>query len=75
MSELTTIAYNEKDLFTYLQKDRLLIAKKLNDENMENTKNVKEEKKTFKGVVKNIGNFFKRSANSYEQKTHPLIKP
>ena len=74
MSELTTIAYNEKDLFTYLQKDRLLIAKKLNDENMENTKNVKEEKKTFKGVVKNIGNFFKRSANSYEQKDTSIDK-
>lgn len=73
MSDLT-IAYNEKDLFVYLQKDRLLIAKKLNDENIDKTAKVKEEKKTFKGVVKNIGNFFKRSANSYEQKDETIDK-
>ena len=73
MSDLT-IAYNEKDLFVYLQKDRLLIAKKLNDENIDKTAKVKEEKKTFKGVVKNIGNFFKRSANSYDQKDETIDK-
>ena len=73
MSDLT-ITYNEKDLFVYLQKDRLLIAKKLNDENIDKTAKVKEEKKTFKGVIKNIGNFFKRSANSYDQKDESIDK-
>ena len=73
MSDLT-ITYNEKDLFVYLQKDRLLVAKRLNDQNIENTKDVKEEKKTFKGVMKNIGNFFKRSANSYDKKDESIDK-
>ena len=71
MSELTII-HNEKDLFVYLQKSRLLIAKKLNEENIERTKNVKEEKTTFKGVVKNVGNFFKRGANNYEKKDETI---
>ena len=71
MSELTII-HNEKDLFVYLQKNRLLIAKKLNDENIERTKNVKEEKATFKGVMKNVGNFFKRGANNYEKKDETI---
>ena len=73
MSDLTT-TYNEKDLFVYLQKDRLLVAKRLNDQNIENTKDVKEEKKTFKGVMRNIGNFFKRSANSYDKKDESIDK-
>ena len=72
MKELVSVAYNEKDLFVYLQKNRLLIAKKLNDENIERTKEVKEDKTTFKGVVKNIGNFFDRSAHGYEQKDESI---
>ena len=74
MSDLTTITYNEKDLFVYFQKNRLLTAKRLNDENIEKTKKVKEEKKSFKGFVKNVGNFFKRSANSYDQKDETIDK-
>ena len=73
MSEIIT-TYNEKDLFVYLQKDRLLTAKKISGENMENTAKVKEEKKTVKGFFKNVGNFFKRSANSYEEKDEAVEK-
>ena len=73
MSEIIT-TYNEKDLFVYLQKDRLLTAKKVSGENMENTAKVKEEKKTVKGFFKNVGNFFKRSANSYEAKDEAVEK-
>lgn len=71
MSELTII-HNERDLFVYLQKNRLLTAKRLNDENIERTKKVKEEKTTIKGVVKNVGNFFKRSANNYDKKDETI---
>lgn len=71
MSELTII-HNERDLFIYLQKNRLLTAKRLNDENIERTKKVKEEKTTIKGVVKNVGNFFKRSANNYDKKDESI---
>ena len=74
MKELVNVAYNEKDLFVYLQKNRLLIAKTLNTENVERTKDVKEDKTTFKGVVKNIGNFFDRSAHGYEQKSESIEK-
>ena len=73
MSELV-VAYNEKDLFVYLQKSRLMLAKKLNEENLERTKNVKEEKTTFKGFMKNVGSFFERGANSYEQKDESIDK-
>lgn len=73
MSDLI-IARNEKDLFVYLQKNRLLIAKKLNEENIERTKNVKEEKTTFKGFMKNVGNFFERGANSYDKKDESIDK-
>ena len=41
MKELTTV-HTEKDLFYYLQKLRLLTAKNVNDEKIENSKNVKE---------------------------------
>lgn len=71
--ELITIN-NEKDLFLFLQKDRLLTAKRLNDGNIEKTKKVKEDKKTFKGTIKNIRNFFKRSAHGYEEKDGSIEK-
>lgn len=64
MSELT-IVYNEKDLFYYIQKLRLETAKKINDDKIEKSKNVKEEKATFGGVMKNIGHFFERGVMSY----------
>ena len=64
MSELTVV-YNEKDLFYYLQKLRLLAARRVNDEHIENSKNVKEEKATFKGTMKNISNWFERGAMNY----------
>lgn len=72
MSDLT-ITYNEKDLFLYFQKDRLLTAKRINDENIEKTKN-DEENKSVKGFFKNVGNFFKRSANGYSQKDESIDK-
>ena len=71
MSDLT-ITYNEKDLFLFLQKDRLLVAKRINDENIEKTKNVKEDKATLKGVVKNVGNFFKRGAGGYDKRDESI---
>ena len=67
MSELT-IVHNEKDLFYYIQKVRLDIAKKCNDNNIERSKNIKEEKATFKGVMKNVSNFFERGAMNYSER-------
>ena len=67
MSELT-IVHNEKDLFYYIQKVRLDNAKKCNDNNIERSKNVKEEKATFKGVMKNVSNFFERGAMNYSER-------
>ena len=64
MSELVAV-HTEKDLFYYLQKLRLLTAKNVNDEKIENSKNVKEEKATFKGTMKNISNWFERGAMNY----------
>lgn len=68
-----TLTYNEKDLFAYLQKTRLEVAKRLNDLNIEKTKNVKEEKVTFKGTVKNIGHFFQRGINNYNKKDDTIV--
>lgn len=73
MSDLIT-TYNEKDLFAYFQKNRLLTAKRLNDSNIADTAQVEEEKTTFKGTINNIGKFFKRSANSYDQKGEAINK-
>ena len=52
MSKELTVVHNEKDLFYYLQKIRLLESKRINDEKIENSKEVKEEKATFKGTMK-----------------------
>ena len=60
--------YNEKDLFIFIQNLRLKTAKDLNDRNVEDTKFIKEEKRTFSGTLKNIGNAFKRSAHNYSGK-------
>lgn len=65
MSKELTVVHNEKDLFYYLQKIRLLESKRINDEKIENSKEVKEEKATFKGTMKNISNFFERGVMSY----------
>lgn len=65
MSKELTVIHNEKDLFYYLQKIRLLESKRINDEKIENCKEVKEEKATFKGTMKNISNFFERGVMSY----------
>lgn len=65
MSKELTVVHNEKDLFHYLQKIRLLESKRINDEKIENSKEVKEEKATFKGTMKNISNFFERGVMSY----------
>ena len=65
MSKELTVVHNEKDLFYYLQKIRLLESKRINDEKIENSKEIKEEKATFKGTMKNISNFFERGVMSY----------
>ena len=65
MSKELTVVHNEKDLFYYLQKIRLFESKRINDEKIENSKEVKEEKATFKGTMKNISNFFERGVMSY----------
>ena len=65
--ELTNV-YNEKDLFVFFQHLRLETAKKLNDKHVEETKVVTEEKRTFKGTMKNIGNAFKRGVGNYNKK-------
>ena len=67
MVELTNV-YSESDLFTYFQQLRLFKSKELNEKKVEDTKNISEEKKTFKGTLKNIGNFFKRKTNDYSGK-------
>lgn len=63
--EELTVVRNETDLFYYLQKIRLLESKRINDEKIENSKEIKEEKATFKGTMKNISNFFERGVMSY----------
>ena len=63
--EELTVVHNETDLFYYLQKIRLLESKRINDEKIENSKEIKEEKATFKGTMKNISNFFERGVMSY----------
>lgn len=65
MKEELTVVRNEKDLFYYLQKIRLLTAKRINDEKVESSKEIKEEKATFKGTMKNISNFFERGVMNY----------
>ena len=67
MAELTNV-YNEKDLFVFFQQLRLLTAKKLNDQHVEDTKSVDEEKRTFKGTMKNFGNAIKRGVGRYDKK-------
>lgn len=67
MAELTNV-YNEKDLFAFFQHLRLATAKKLNDEHVEEAKAVSEEKRTFKGTMKNLGNAFKRGVGNYGKK-------
>ncbi len=73
MSELIT-TYNEKDLFTYFQKTRLLAAKRLNDANIADTTEVEEEKVTFKSAMDNLHKKIKRSANGYDQKGEAIAK-
>lgn len=67
MSKELTVVHNEKDLFYYLQKIRLLESKRINDEKIEGSKEIKEEKATFKGTMKNISNFFERGVMSYSK--------
>ena len=67
MSKELTVVHNEKDLFYYLQKIRLLESKRINDEKIEASKEIKEEKATFKGTMKNISNFFERGVMSYSK--------
>ena len=62
------IVRNEKDLLEYFQWLRLTTAKSLNDQNIEANKTIKEEKKTFGGTMKNLGNFLKRGIGQYEKK-------
>ena len=71
MSELTVVL-TEKDLFCYLQRLRLVTAKSVNDEKIENSKNVKEEKATFKGTMKNISNWFERGTMNYSGKVEDI---
>lgn len=73
MSDIV-LSYNEKDLFVYFQKIRLLAAKKKSGDNIERSKNVKEDKTTFKGVMNNVGHFFERSANGYDKKDKKIEK-
>ncbi len=68
------LSYNEKDLFVYFQKIRLTTSKRCSEENIERSKNVKQEKTTFKGVMKNIGHFFERGANGYSKKDEQIEK-
>ena len=67
MAELTNV-YNERDLLIFFQHLRLEVAKKLNDKHVEETKTITEEKRTFKGTMKNIGNALKRSVGNYDKK-------
>ena len=67
MAELINV-YNEKDLFVFFQQLRLLTSKKLNDQHVEDTKSVNEEKRTFKGTMKNLGNAIKRGVGRYDKK-------
>ena len=67
MAELTNL-YNERDLFVYLQYLRLKTANDLNDRNVEDTKSIKEEKRTFSGTFKNIGKTIKRTTHNYSGK-------
>ena len=67
MSKELTVVHNEKDLFYYLQKIRLLESKRINNEKIEGSKEIKEEKATFKGTMKNISNFFERGVMSYSK--------
>lgn len=73
MSDIIRV-YNENDLFVYLQKVRLETSKRVNDSNIEKSKNVKEEKTTFKTTMKNVGNFFKRGVNNYDKKGEDIAK-
>ena len=71
MSELTVV-HTEKDLFYYIQRLRLVTAKSVNEEKIENSKNVKEEKATFKGTMKNISNWFERGSMNYSGKVEDI---
>ena len=67
MNDITTTSYNEKDLFIFIQQLRLLTAKSVSENNIERSKNVKEEKATVQGVFKNIGHFFERGTMNYDK--------
>ena len=60
--------YNEKDLLNYFKYLRLTTAKELNDKNVEETKPIVEEKKTFGGITKNAFNSIKQKVYGYDKK-------
>ena len=63
---------NEKNLIEYFQWLRLQTAKTLNDQNIEKSRFIKEEKRTLSGTIKNIGHFFERNVKQYDKKHETL---
>lgn len=66
------IIKSEKDLLEYFQWLRLMTAKTINDQNIEASKSIKEEKRTAKGTAKNLGKFFKREFGQYGKKDETI---
>ena len=66
------VNYNEKDLLIYFQQVRLLKSKEANERNVERTKDVKEEKTTFKGAMNNFGHFFERNFRNFDGLTKSI---
>lgn len=65
MNEVT-VNCNEKDLLVYFQQVRLLKSKEVNESHVDRTKEVKEEKTTFKGAMNNVGHFFERNFRNFD---------
>lgn len=71
MSEVMLV-HTETKLLEYFQWLRLNTAKKLNDLNIESSRNIKETKRTFSGTIKNIGHFFERGVKRYDKKDESI---